>query len=1445
MNFDLKRTSRAGRKFLSFLLTVAMVFALTPAGGIIAFAGGLATIADSGDGLNAPAGVAVGSDGKIYVADTGNNAIKRMDADGSNIVALGSGFSSPSGIATGPDGKLYISDTGNNAIKRMDTDGTNIVSLGSGFSAPYGIAVAADGRIFVADTGNNVIKRMNADGTNINSFGFSLSSPRGIALQDGGETMRVTDASPNGLITSIIPNIGFQGGVYTSLSNPRGLAIGPDGKIYIADTGNNAVARANADGIITISTGFNAPGGVAVDASGNIYVADTGNNAIKKIQPYTMSYDENGGTGTPPSAVTAFSGETFAVAENTFTAPSSGMGFKEWNTLPGGTGTGYDPGEDITMPSDDLTLYAIWGTAYTVTYNANGGTNPPPGETHVAGQYFHAASPEGMTPPEGMQFGGWNTQADGTGEAFGESLMPSHDLALYAMWEPYQDGTEEYPFLISDYTDLEMLYFYFDRYFLQTQDIAFPDGVEWGTPEGLTGVYDGGGHSITDMKSDYGFIYYLDGENAVLKNLTLINPFSGPVDEDYVGALVASNLGGTVQNCHVVGGVISGGEESYVGGLVGINDGTVSDCSASDIVVIGGDGSSVGGLVGRNNEDGSVENCSVSGIIGGGDDSAIGLVERYGDRVTNCTTAGASILPISTTAQLCFDFEDGTFSIDGTEVTSLAGWSYENGVLTLDGFTHYTLAPYGLKLSGDVDGEGTMSLAAGSVNTIRTLFYASAKNNDTYGIAYLNATPLTINGTGTLNAQSGDSDRSVSAGLYTPYGFNMLGGAINASSGPGKFTYGIKTRWLDMSGGTVNASGFTAKSSSYGIFANSDITVSAGTVNAVSGDTETGGGAGLDDGIGISAAIGTESGNITVSGGNITAVSGDGTNLSTGIGASAGYDIENPDENAGTVTITGGTVTASAGESDISGGITAFDDIVISGGSISALGETQALFAHGTVTVSASEYVYQTNTAASSSGALTGYSTQALFNNASGTYKFVSIAPYIPSHTITATAGSGGSLSITLDSTLYTVRNDTKVFTIYEVENDTRAFTFTITPDSGYRINSVSVDGAAQGAITSYTFRDIITNHTINATFTYNSGRDGDDDGPSGGGTPPVTPVTATSQKLEIPANFLANPAAGGTVTLNSNVGNVTVPSNMLAGITGVEGKKAEIVIGQGDKDNLPNEIKEAIGDRPLISLSLTLDGVQTDWNNPDAPVKVSVPYTPAAGELANPESIVIWYIDGDGNAVCVPNGRYDPATGRVTFDVTHFSDYAVVYNPVNFSDVPAGAWYGNAVSFIAARDITTGTGGEKFSPDAKLTRGQFLVMLMKAYEIAPDAKPQNNFADAGNTYYTGYLAAAKQQGISGGVGDNMFAPEREITRQEMFTLLYNALKVINRLPEGSSGKALNQFGDAGDVASWATEALTLLTETGTVAGSNGTLAPLATTSRAEMAQVLYNLLSK
>jgi hypothetical protein len=272
----------------------------------------------------------------------------------------------------------------------------------------------------------------------------------------------------------------------------------------------------------------------------------------------------------------------------------------------------------------------------------------------------------------------------------------------------------------------------------------------------------------------------------------------------------------------------------------------------------------------------------------------------------------------------------------------------------------------------------------------------------------------------------------------------------------------------------------------------------------------------------------------------------------------------------------------------------------------------------------------------------------------------------------------------------------------------------------------------------------------------------------------------------------------------------------------------------------LPDAVKQEVGDRPVYDFSVTAgSSIITSFGGGSA--SISVPYTLRPGEDKN--AVIVYYLDASGNLQVV-RGAYNEAAGTVDFKVSHFSQYVVGYNKVRFADVAQSAWYSEAVSFIAARGITKGTAPDRFSPDAVITRGQFIVMLMRAYGIEPDQNPTDNFADAGNTYYTNYLAAAKRLGISMGVGDNRFAPESKITRQDLFTLLYRSLKLLDELPENTTGRSLAMFGDASEISNYAMEAMDTLVKGGIVNGSAGMLDPQGKSIRAQMAQVLFNLLS-
>ncbi|MCM3627856.1 S-layer homology domain-containing protein [Paenibacillus glycanilyticus] len=332
-----------------------------------------------------------------------------------------------------------------------------------------------------------------------------------------------------------------------------------------------------------------------------------------------------------------------------------------------------------------------------------------------------------------------------------------------------------------------------------------------------------------------------------------------------------------------------------------------------------------------------------------------------------------------------------------------------------------------------------------------------------------------------------------------------------------------------------------------------------------------------------------------------------------------------------------------------------------------------------------------------------------------------------------------------------------------------------------------------------------------------------------------------TSTQLTIPRNSFNSIASGtnAAVKANLSVGTVTFDSKSVETISAnAASGDISVIVSQFE---LTAEGKEVLGDRPVYDLSVFAGDKQISSFG-GGKAQVSIPYTLKAGE--DPESIIVYYVADSGDLQTI-RGQYNAAAGTVNFTTTHFSQYIIGFNKVSFVDVPTNAWFHHAVSFLAARDITGGTDAAHFSPNAELTRGQFIVLLLNAYGIAPEADGAANFADAGKTYYTNYLAAAKRLGIATGSGDNKFNPNNKITRQELFTLLYRSLEQLGELPTVKTGATVASYTDAADIASYAQTAFTALVETGVIKGSGNKLNPEGVSTRAEAAQVLYNLLSE
>lgn len=203
-------------------------------------------------------------------------------------------------------------------------------------------------------------------------------------------------------------------------------------------------------------------------------------------------------------------------------------------------------------------------------------------------------------------------------------------------------------------------------------------------------------------------------------------------------------------------------------------------------------------------------------------------------------------------------------------------------------------------------------------------------------------------------------------------------------------------------------------------------------------------------------------------------------------------------------------------------------------------------------------------------------------------------------------------------------------------------------------------------------------------------------------------------------------------------------------------------------------------------------------------------------------------------------NSDKSPQNGETTIEAADTEvDTELMQTKEPFDDVSEDDWYYNAVAFAFEKGIAKGVSDTTFAPLGKVTRGQFITMLCRGWGIGE--MNGDNFDDCGDAWYTGYLAAAKQLGISNGVGDNMFAPEREISREEMVTLIYNYLKSVGK---ADGQHSVITFADGDSVAGWAKTAVAFAEKSGIVNGKdNNMFDPKGSATRAELAQIFHNIL--
>ncbi|MBR4194327.1 MAG: S-layer homology domain-containing protein [Oscillospiraceae bacterium] len=189
---------------------------------------------------------------------------------------------------------------------------------------------------------------------------------------------------------------------------------------------------------------------------------------------------------------------------------------------------------------------------------------------------------------------------------------------------------------------------------------------------------------------------------------------------------------------------------------------------------------------------------------------------------------------------------------------------------------------------------------------------------------------------------------------------------------------------------------------------------------------------------------------------------------------------------------------------------------------------------------------------------------------------------------------------------------------------------------------------------------------------------------------------------------------------------------------------------------------------------------------------------------------------------------------------IMSFSMLLIPAEAASYVDVKDGAWYAEAVEYVSERGWMTGVSDTSFAPNAQVTRAMMVTVLTRVADVGVD-NIYTAFVDvAPCKWYTGAAAWAAKQDIVSGVGNNRFAPNRAITRQDLCTILYAYIQAAGIELENTIDRT---FSDMASVSAYAREAVQYCTGVGLIAGfDDSTFRPKNTTTRAQLAQILMRL---
>lgn len=326
-------------------------------------------------------------------------------------------------------------------------------------------------------------------------------------------------------------------------------------------------------------------------------------------------------------------------------------------------------------------------------------------------------------------------------------------------------------------------------------------------------------------------------------------------------------------------------------------------------------------------------------------------------------------------------------------------------------------------------------------------------------------------------------------------------------------------------------------------------------------------------------------------------------------------------------------------------------------------------------------------------------------------------------YTIRAIAGANGSISPEGDVVVISGQNQT----------------FTITPASGYHISDVKVDDVSQGAIGTYTFENVTADHTIEATFAKDSS------GSSSGGS-----GTHNDYTLRYETN--------GGENLQSETKKVSWTKEY-----------TDLPTPQRDGYTFAGWYRNSALTMPITG-DIKVYGTVTiyaKWNK-----TVVDPDDTGVSDLLNTQDHKE-YLHGYDTGLFGPNNDMTRAeAAQMFYNLLLDKDVPIT---VNFSDVPADAWYATAVNTLASLGLVEGVGNNEFAPDRAITRAEFTVIAMRFTN--GDVSGENIFSDiSANDWFYDQVVGSIQYGWITGYEDGTFRPNTTIARAEVTTIVNRML---------------------------------------------------------------------